>query len=708
MDMVKKENECKIIDRNGYPVFSFRGEELAPVMFRSFRPTPANISLFARAGVRISQIMVSGQMNGMDIPYSLYGPVWVDEHSYDFDAFERQLQAFTTFAPDSYYLIFIQLDTPAQWLLRHPESVSSFSNLQAGCQDEEWKAAAAEYLKTFIEYCETKHGSKICGYMISAGRSCEWFSGTDLKHPLIREAYLGKAQTKAGKVPVLSSYETGKSILRKKNSKEMDFLRFCENNTADIALYFSAEAQKVLNHKKPLGLFGGYFALRNNALLTNLFEKVWESADVDMICSPAMYDDFRKLSNASAMTIPIDSLKMAGKLHINELDHRTELAYYPCEYPVLPPKKRMGYRLLPGNLMDDCYKTHFESEMVLRRELASCLQKSSAFWWFDFYGGYYGDDRYERMLRQHVDIYKRITSARTGRKNLSGTAVIVQTPAMSYIRDGGGLQKALVYDNIREIAKSGALYDVYNLADLRNIDLTGYRCVIFLNVLDPDEETESYIRENMNCAYKIWIYAAGLVGKSVARMSELIGMKIREVHPIPKAPDMFKEQEKLKVQEEETAEDTVGMISEWEGFQLGFERKITPSFYVEDPEASELTRYRENGLVSAAAKGKNFYFAYGSLPAALWRHLFHLAGVHLYSQVNGALYANSHFISYQTSETENVALNVGRNGVVEELFDGGRYEITDGLLSYETPKGTTKLFVWITEEDKRKANKKRN
>ena len=71
MDMVKKENECKIIDRNGYPVFSFRGEELAPVMFRSFRPTPANISLFARAGVRISQIMVSGQMNGMNIPMIL-------------------------------------------------------------------------------------------------------------------------------------------------------------------------------------------------------------------------------------------------------------------------------------------------------------------------------------------------------------------------------------------------------------------------------------------------------------------------------------------------------------------------------------------------------------------------------------------------------------------------------------------------------------
>ena len=487
MDVVKKENECRIINRNGYPVFSFQGEEIEPVMFRSFRPTPANISLFARSGVRISQILVSGQMNGMDIPYSLYGPVWVDKHSYDFYAFERQLQAFTTFAPDSYYLIFIQLDTPGQWLLKRKSSVSSFTNLQAGCQDEEWKAAAAEYLKTFIGYCEKEHGSRICGYMISAGRSCEWFSGADLRHPLIREAYLGKTQTKAGKVPVISSYETGKSILRKKNSKEMDFFRFCEKNTVDIALYFSAEAQKVLNHKKPLGLFGGYFALRNNALLTNLFEKVWESADVDMICSPAMYDDFRKLSNASAMTIPIDSLKMAGKLHINELDHRTDLAYYPCEYPVLPPKERMGYRLLPGNLMDDCYKTHFESEMVLRRELASCLQKGSAFWWFDFYGGYYGDDRYERMLRQHVDIYKRITSARTGRKNLSGTAVIVQTPAMSYIRDGGGLQKALVYDNIREIAKSGALYDVYNLADLRNIELTGYRCVIFLNVLVPDE-----------------------------------------------------------------------------------------------------------------------------------------------------------------------------------------------------------------------------
>ena len=74
---------AKIIYKNGYPFFEFDNKEYSPCMFRSFRPTPANVSLAYRAGVRVFQIQVAGQMNGMDVPYSLYGGVWQDEDVYN-------------------------------------------------------------------------------------------------------------------------------------------------------------------------------------------------------------------------------------------------------------------------------------------------------------------------------------------------------------------------------------------------------------------------------------------------------------------------------------------------------------------------------------------------------------------------------------------------------------------------------------------------
>ncbi|UKI35519.1 MAG: hypothetical protein L6V93_15415 [Clostridiales bacterium] len=46
-------NRTKIVYKNGYPFFEFDGKIYSPCMFRSFRPTPANVSLAHRAGIEV-------------------------------------------------------------------------------------------------------------------------------------------------------------------------------------------------------------------------------------------------------------------------------------------------------------------------------------------------------------------------------------------------------------------------------------------------------------------------------------------------------------------------------------------------------------------------------------------------------------------------------------------------------------------------------
>lgn len=121
-------------------------------------------------------MLVSGLFTGMDTPYSLFGPVWIDKDEYDFSALDRQMELFKRFAPDSYYCIFIQLDAPKKWLERHPGHESSFEHLECGSFDEEWKRDASEYVRALIDYAEEKYGDCIFGYAFCAGRSCEWFA----------------------------------------------------------------------------------------------------------------------------------------------------------------------------------------------------------------------------------------------------------------------------------------------------------------------------------------------------------------------------------------------------------------------------------------------------------------------------------------------------------------------------------------------------
>ena len=167
------------------------GKLYEPLSFKSFRPNSNNVSEFYSAGVRLFSVLTTGLTSALGVPYSLFGESWVGEGEYDFSAIDRQMDMFLKNAPDAYFAPMIQIDTRDWYLEEHPDKPNSFTHLSQIAHDEEWRLAAAEYMKAAIRHCEEKYGERIYGYFLLGGTTTEWFSHRDeeASHPIKEAGY---------------------------------------------------------------------------------------------------------------------------------------------------------------------------------------------------------------------------------------------------------------------------------------------------------------------------------------------------------------------------------------------------------------------------------------------------------------------------------------------------------------------------------------
>ena len=640
-------------------------EELyAPVAFRSFRPTPANVSLFHRAGVRLCQILCSGLNSTLKTPYSLYGGIWAGDGQYDFDAFDRQMWLFQRYAPESYIMVMIQLDTPEWWLQSHEGAPDSYYEFGQAVVSEEWKADAEAYLKAFIEYAEEHYGDRVFGYSFAAGTATEWFDNSFTKPNKAKtDAYRAHLKDPTARAPTPEELAlVGDDVFRRPDSNEAKYLSFCCDLTAETICRFATAAQEVIRHRKILGLFFGYINCSSklqNLWAINGYEKVWEIDDLDMIFSPAAYGENRELQGVSGYQLQVDSVELNNKLYLHEIDHRTHLANYPLETG----------RVLP------CYETEFETTMVLRRELCASAAKGSALWWFDFFGGYYASPDLEEEVRRHVAIIERIQ--KLPRAQVAEIAVFADSRSFLLLREGADLHYKYVRDNLNELAECGAPFERFNLGDIERIDAEKYKMFVFLNAFSISDEIKTAITRRLAGKMKIWIHAPNYAEgdcENARAITRMVGMEI-----------------------EPFASDSTEYI-DFEGVEFGFGKPVAPMFEVTDNNVEVLGRFVANGKVGLARKGENVYCSVGSIPHQLWRHMARDAGAHIYCEDRGAMYVDSRFIARQTVHESNCVIHMPFDCEFEELFDGGKYSTKDGALRYIAQKGSTKLFLRLTNE----------
>ena len=137
--------KTRIVRHNGQLMIDIGGTLHSALSFKSFRPNPVNITEMYTAGVRLFDVLSSGILCGLGVPYSRFGESWVGEYEYDFAPIDRQMEMFLEHAPEGYFAPMFQIDTRPWYLAQHPEAPNSFTHLSQIAGDAGFRKAAAAW-----------------------------------------------------------------------------------------------------------------------------------------------------------------------------------------------------------------------------------------------------------------------------------------------------------------------------------------------------------------------------------------------------------------------------------------------------------------------------------------------------------------------------------------------------------------------------------
>ena len=721
-----------VTEQNGVRQISIDGKLYPPYSFRSFRPEERNISEFYGAGVRLMSILMTGIECTLQVPYSLYGEIWTGKGQYDFAAIDRQMELFLRCAPDAYFNIMLQLDTRDWYLKEHPEFSNTFHNLieMAGCR--EWREDVCEYLRDVIGYLEEKYGDRIFSYSMFCGGSTEWYTNSQCawcedgkirKFPLKQEAfrrYTGDAEIELPDMEELSHCENGVFRDPQADARAVKYWHFHHDEIADTICWFARYIKNELLHReKLLGLYFGYiWPLPGTRLLYEgqlSGEKVLESPDIDIIYAPASYQD-RGFAGVSGYLNNVDSVLLHGKMQWHEVDHTTYIA----------PSVLENGREIPGG--DLRLKDAFQSRMLLRREFSMCAAKRNAMWWFDFFGGYY----YAPELMEEVAMLHRVGTRLSGipMRSVSEIAVLTDSESMLYVSEFAKINDDCLTNLYDSIGRLGAPFDLYNFRDLDRLDVSQYKFFLVPNAFLISPEMRETVKRKLYGAGKtvFWIYAPGYLdgeGFSEKAMSETAGMTIRridqkgskilwqggafgvsgEVFPVFAVDDPERARKRVGTgavwcRGEDCVPEGAKVL--WKDGEFGFQEEISPVFAVEDPDAEVFGRYAGSGKAALARKktenGVSWYCGAGNVPWKILRRAAADAGVHIYCDGDDPVYGNDRLIGIHAGRGGTVTLRLGKDAVLEDLFDGGSVRTEHGDAVLEIPEGTMKLYLISQKE----------
>ena len=640
------------------------GKLYEPLSFKSFRPNPKNVSEFYHAGVRLFSVLSSGIICALGVPYSHFGESWVGEKLYDFSAIDRQMDMFIENAPDAYFAPMFQLDTRPWYLEAHPDVPNSFTHLSQIAHDEAWKRAAAEYLKAAMRHCEEKYGDRIYGYFLLGGTTTEWLSNRDYEapHPIKEKGYREYLQKDDAILPTSAELNRpGGVFLEPDEENVYNARKFHAQTIADLVLYFAAEAQSVIHHRKLLGLYYGYlFELGGERLFNDGhlgYENVFLSPDIDMISSPSSYG-YRRPADPSAFMVTQKTLDLHDKLYFLEFDHITHAAPSMIDEPFDDKTGNGGLKKIPG--AESKCKNEMESLNLMWRDYILCYANGCALWWFDMFDGWFRSEAMMRAIEKMIGLHQ--TFADKEKESIAQVAVYAEGTSMYHVRKSSGIATVCLSDMRRTFAEMGAPYDLYSIADIVHCNPAQYRFIILLNAYDISESHKKKIRELQNAGVTVlWMYAPDYARNgenSVNRISAMVGMR---------------------VEQSETGHGSLiykGTLTE--------NRTAAPYFSItEDAEHLIPYAFFEDGscAVAAAKDGQSVYAAVPYIPSALLRDLVQDKNIFVYSKNPRVYtYVNADAICVYNAAESDAVIHVPLDGDYIDEITGEVFTAVDGTL----------------------------
>ena len=588
---------------------------------------------FAAAGIHVYSDWF-GTSGGGDLGHPA-------EDRYDYGGFDSYFADLLDTDPDALFLPHLYVTPPAWWQAKNPQEMCVYSDGTRGCQSfgsDKWRTEIGDDLRRLLAHLQSStYADRILGYILCSGHSAEWqewgiWDGkwADYSEPSrrafrdwLRVRYGTDATLQAAwrdpavsidsaELPAVEARTSATAGVLRDPSKEqrvVDFYQYLSETMASDILYFARIVKDATGGRSLAGAYYGYLTQhwihqQDSAHLA--LAKVLESPDIDFLMSPPMYTG-REIGGTSTFMTASASVKLHGKLWLNESDIRTHLSDPASDYGRV------------SNLA--------ESRAVLWREFGEMLARRTAISWFDMDGGWFSDPT---LLADLAAMRKQADRAMEVRKPFQAEMAVFISAESAYRMKPSGLWMPAVLDQVVSLPRVGVPADVYLLSDLNRPDFPEYKVYVFLNACYVDSVTRRSIEGKIKRrgATAVWIFAPGAVtddGLSTANMQALTGINLAA--EFDKAAPL---QVKLP------AEDPVGW-TESNG----------PIFWADDPSMETLGTLTYNGkpgLVRRKADGwTSIYYATVGMPPALLRDIARTAGAHVYLDTDDALDTDGQF-----------------------------------------------------------------
>ncbi len=496
--------ESKIITRNGNPILLIDNKEFSPCAYITYFDERNDYELFAKKGFKIYTVTISlakQPINTLSGFTPFYSGIFDKKGQLDFAETDKSINKILKVCPDAYIFPRINVTMPDWWVEENPTETIDVpvGGRREILSSQKFRDDASKMLREVIEYFKVAPYSKrIFGYQICGGNTQEWAhydingSYCDNILPYFNAYLKHKGLPQVTELPDIKEIDNSVFI---DNKTLQEFIKFTNDEMAETVDALCKTVKEAVNYKQIVGTFYGYNAEVMNPLWgTHSLWKTIDSENIDFYSSPNSYISRRSLGVDWGDMMPVDSVRLHGKMTFMECDVRTFLTRAPGE-------SRKGSDPM-GYYTDELWigpKTEELSVSAIRKSLARQLTHKHGLWWFDMFGHWYSTDKMMKEMKTSLDIYNRLVNYAPLEYP---TEIAVFTDETAYSVTGKlHPDYECAYYFRTSLGECGAPYHSYLLSDFDKINWENatYKTVIFNTPLRNNDLAEILRAKGIVC-----------------------------------------------------------------------------------------------------------------------------------------------------------------------------------------------------------------
>ncbi len=471
---------CSCVSSHGkVPALFVNGEAFPAAAYMTYLEEFNDYTAFAEAGYRLFSVPVlfSGRwINSRVDSKPFHRGIYDVKGSPDFSVLDASIRRVLSACPQAFIFPRLNLSMPEWWTDENKNCTDGTGKRELLFCKKYRRTASQMLCETIRHINNSDYADHIVGYQLAGGNTEEWFH-FDLNGGICENAKTAFSEflkqnhpeSNFSYLPDLSrSYTEGPYL---NNELLTLYLEFANRSVSETICHLCSAAKIETDRRLVVGTFYGYSLEVSSPFWgTHSLHTLLECPDVDFICSPNSYIGTRDPNSDWTEMYPADSVRLHGKLCMQECDVRTHLTRPLFEQaPEFDPQKRYTSPVWQG------LKTPEDSKAMLRKSFSRQLIKGNGFWWFDMWGGWYHDPALLDELAEMRDILAS-SMEKLNRASSSELAVFADESSFRILNDSPA--RNAVFNQRTQLGLIGAPYDMYDLFDFETV-FDKYKGIIF-------------------------------------------------------------------------------------------------------------------------------------------------------------------------------------------------------------------------------------